>query len=94
VNLPRIAASVSQIDLLHYDSDKSFSGREFAIDLLGRKLTPSSLVMMDDISDDGWFRSYVGGRGLPFHVMDQRYGVIGTIEAASVAATFNTDVRA
>jgi predicted O-methyltransferase YrrM len=62
VNLPIIVSELSRIDLLHYDSDKSFRGRKFAMDLLLPLLAPTALVMMDDIQDNGYFQQLVAQR--------------------------------
>jgi hypothetical protein len=80
VNLPRILDTVEEIDLFHYDSDKTASGRQYAVDAVREKLVDGGLIVMDDISDDDWFRNYVSTEGLPFMVLDNRYGVIGDIE--------------
>ena len=57
-NLPRIRAAVTQVDLLHYDSDKSRSGRAMAMRVLGNRLSERSIVVMDDIQDNLYFRDY------------------------------------
>lgn len=82
-NLPRIVAKVDRIDIVHYDSDKRSSGRDFAIKLLKTKLAPDGLILMDDIFDDSWFRNYVTSTGKPFHVVDGKYGIIGDLERQS-----------
>jgi predicted O-methyltransferase YrrM len=58
-NLMRIAADVATIDLLHYDSDKSYSGRRFALRMLGPRLAEDALVLFDDIQDNAHFRDWV-----------------------------------
>jgi predicted O-methyltransferase YrrM len=82
VNLPRLLSRIKQVDLFHYDSDKMWSGRDFAMKLVGEKLAPKSIVIMDDINNDGWFRAYVTSRKLPFVVLEGRFGIIGDLEAA------------
>lgn len=79
--IPRILAKVEQVDLLHYDSDKSVSGRNFGISEVRRKLAPDGLIVVDDIRNDSWFREYVEGRGEPFLILDGRCGLIGDISA-------------
>jgi predicted O-methyltransferase YrrM len=64
--LPRIVASVPQIDLFHYDSDKSYSGRQMAADLVLPKL--KGPFIMDDIADNKWFRHFT---------KDRDYAIIG-----------------
>lgn len=80
VNLPRILAQVPQVDIFHYDSDKMRSGREFAMSLISRKLSPRGIIVMDDIHNDDWFRNYATSAGLPFAVVAGRYGIIGSLD--------------
>jgi predicted O-methyltransferase YrrM len=67
-NLPRIAERLTAIDLLHYDSDKSYHGRDFAMDVLGPKLAPNAVIVFDDIQDNFHFRDFVARRGEPYLV--------------------------
>lgn len=80
VNLPRILDRVPQVDIVHYDSDKMRSGREYAIDLIAPKLAPDAIIVMDDIHNDDWFKNYATASGLPFTVIESRYGIIGRLE--------------
>jgi predicted O-methyltransferase YrrM len=52
VNLPRIVAQCGQIDLFHYDSDKTRDGRRYALDLITPQLSPGAVVLFDDIDDN------------------------------------------
>lgn len=55
-NLPDILKIVKRdIDLIHYDSDKSFLGRYFALKSLLPKLSEKGLLLMDDIGDNCFF---------------------------------------
>lgn len=79
-NLKRIISTVSRIDFLHYDSDKSYTGREFAISVVKQKLSPNGILVFDDIGDNVHFRNYVIAHRAKFHVFEaaNRYvGVIG-----------------
>jgi len=58
-NLPLIISEIGGIDLLHYDSDKSYDGREWAMNILNEKLSKSSIVIMDDIQDNNFFYDYI-----------------------------------
>jgi predicted O-methyltransferase YrrM len=55
VNLPKIAAQVSSVDLFHYDSDKAYTGRSFAVDLIAPLIGPDGLLIMNDVRNDSWF---------------------------------------
>jgi hypothetical protein len=83
VNLPRILEAVDEVNVFHYDSDKMASGRQFAVELVRRKLAPTGLIIMDDIWNDDWFRNYVTAEALPHFVIDGRYGVIGELPTTS-----------
>ncbi|HJR82843.1 MAG TPA: class I SAM-dependent methyltransferase [Sphingomicrobium sp.] len=62
-NLKRIVHDVPRIDLFHYDSDKSYSGRQFALRTLGPKLGKDALILFDDIGDNSHFRNFVRRHG-------------------------------
>jgi Glycosyl transferases group 1 len=50
-NLRRVTAGVDQVDLFHYDSDKSYRGRSRALRLLTEKLDDESVIVMDDVRE-------------------------------------------
>jgi predicted O-methyltransferase YrrM len=62
-NLAEFLPQLETIDLVHYDSDKSIEGRQFAIDAVASRLTPDSVVVMDDIDDNTFFRDWVARTG-------------------------------
>ena len=82
-NLPRIMAEVESIDLFHYDSDKSYSGRRRALRLIEPKCKPHTLIVMDDLQDGSFFHDYVReGRTSEFTVLrfqGKFVGVIGRV---------------
>lgn len=78
-SLPKIIETVPDIDIFHYDSDKSYSGRATAISLIRPFLRAGGLIVMDDIVDNSWFQDYVEDEKLPFTIIGKRVGVIGTI---------------
>lgn len=59
MNLPKIINSVKEIDIFHYDSDKSYSGRKFAISSIVNSLSSRGVILMDDIQDNSFFRDYI-----------------------------------
>jgi predicted O-methyltransferase YrrM len=77
--LPDIVGLVDRIDLFHYDSDKSSSGRRFAIDTVVSKLSPDAAILMDDIQDNVFFRDWVGSSGLTPVVFEFGGKYIGAI---------------
>lgn len=79
-NLSRFLPEMDSVDLLHYDSDKSINGRQFAIDAVKNKLSGDAIVVMDDINDDVFFRDWVSATGQQFHVFglnDKYIGLTG-----------------
>jgi predicted O-methyltransferase YrrM len=91
VNLPRIMAQVPAVDLFHYDSDKSYSGRSFGVDLVRAKLAPEGVMIMNDVRNDSWFYDTAANSASDTMVFLSRsrsaraqrhYGVFGAIRAA------------
>jgi len=58
-NLPRICDQVDEIDIFHYDSDKSYSGRRFAMSCVAPKMKRDGVIVMDDLHDNPFFHDYV-----------------------------------
>jgi len=59
VNLPKIAGTINKVDLFHYDSDKTYSGRTFAVSLIKNLLNSNGVIIMDDIQDNSFFYDYI-----------------------------------
>jgi predicted O-methyltransferase YrrM len=66
--LPDLLARAGSIDFFHYDSDKSASGRRFALSLIKPRLSPRAVLIMDDIDDNTFFRRFTESTGLPSRV--------------------------
>jgi len=47
----------NDIDLFHYDSDKSYSGRDKALKNLYPKINPKTVIIFDDIQDNLHFKN-------------------------------------
>lgn len=58
-NLPEIVATLDHVDLVHDDSDKSVRGRRRALQQVLPNLSPSAVVIMDDVLDNLHFRDLV-----------------------------------
>jgi predicted O-methyltransferase YrrM len=67
-NLTKLTSSAGKIDLFHYDSDKSYAGREFAYEQIAPCLGGNAVVVFDDIEDNWHFRDFV--RGKSFRVIE------------------------
>lgn len=76
-NVPAILARAGTVDLLHYDSDKSYEGRRRVIDLVAPHLSQGAFIVMDDIQDNAFFRDYTQANALPFHVFEYQGKYLG-----------------
>ena len=68
-----------KIDLCHYDSDKSWWGRNFAYPILWKALNPNGLFISDDIQDNLYFSNFVEKNFLKFAVVEFEGKYIGLI---------------
>ena len=59
INIANIKKEVSSIDIFHYDSDKSYNGRVFALKQLGSLFHAGTVIIFDDIQDNSHFHDYV-----------------------------------
>jgi Methyltransferase domain len=59
INLPQILNKLNEIDIFHYDSDKSYKGRTFATRLIEDKMSKNGFIIYDDIQDNTYFRDYI-----------------------------------
>mgnify|MGYP006423334905 CR=1 FL=1 len=82
VSLDKITTKINKIDLFHYDSDKSYSGREFAINKVSSLMDNSSIIIMDDIQDNSFFHDYVYDKIVNwnvYHFEGKYIGMIGKL---------------
>jgi predicted O-methyltransferase YrrM len=63
--LRKIFNLVSDIDFVHYDSDKSYLGRAATYRALWARLRSGGILMSDDIADNTAFRDFAAEVGLP-----------------------------
>lgn len=56
--LPKALRRLPSIDMCHYDSDKSYSGRMWAFPLLWNALRPGGIFISDDIEDNLAFHDF------------------------------------
>jgi predicted O-methyltransferase YrrM len=74
-----IAKLGGTIDLCHYDSDKSYRGREFAFGHIWPALAPSGVFICDDIQDNLAFKDFVEAKGLALAVTEYECKFIGVV---------------
>jgi predicted O-methyltransferase YrrM len=65
-----IAQFDGSIDFAHYDSDKSYYGREFAYPLIWQALAPGGVFISDDIQDNLRFAEFVAEKDVSFAVTE------------------------
>jgi predicted O-methyltransferase YrrM len=67
------------IDLCHFDSDKSYYGRQFAYPLLWEALSPGGIFISDDIQDNMAFQEFVAAMAAPFAVTESAGKHVGLV---------------
>jgi predicted O-methyltransferase YrrM len=72
-----IARFGGSIDLCHYDSDKSWYGRQFGYRLMWDALVPGGIFISDDIQDNFAFKEFVEARQLVFAVTEYEGKFVG-----------------
>lgn len=56
--IPQVLGMEEFLDLIHYDSDKSYSGRKWAYPILWKALRDGGLFISDDIQDNLGFKEF------------------------------------
>ncbi len=83
ISLPKICSQVDHIDIFHYDSDKSYKGREFALKTINPKMNKNSLIIFDDIHNNSHFYDYVRANNVTnykvFYFINKYVGFIGEL---------------
>ena len=74
-----ISQAGGQIDLCHYDSDKSWWGRHYAYSILWKSLKTKGLFISDDIQDNLYFYEFTKKNLLKFAVVEYEGKFIGLI---------------
>jgi predicted O-methyltransferase YrrM len=73
-SIPKAIRELKEIDLCHYDSDKTYKGRCWAYPVLWQALRPGGYFISDDIEDNFAFREFVEKLGLkPIIVSSPEY---------------------
>ena len=65
------------LDLAHYDSDKSYYGRQFAFPLIWAALRPGGIFISDDIQDNLAFAEFMEQKGVAFAVTESGGKYVG-----------------
>lgn len=73
-----------EIDMCHYDSDKSFWGRKFGFRVLWEALIPGGIFISDDIQDNLAFKEFVETNELEFAVTKFEGKYVGILRKPNV----------
>lgn len=82
-NIPIIKRGLNSIDILHYDSDKSYEGREYVFNSLREQIHGDSIIIYDDIEDNNHFYDLskrLNRKCIVFEFEGKHVGVIGNIQ--------------
>lgn len=77
INLARIAKQVRRINLFHYDSDKSISGRIFACNMALDRMSEGDVIVLDDVNDNDHLLALSNSIGRPPTVFSTKHKSIG-----------------
>lgn len=90
--IPEICNKVQNIDIFHYDSDKSYSGRLFAIKQIQKKLSLNSIIIFDDIQDNLFFKNLVKKLDCKYQVFEFKGKFIGQLKGIDIINQKNIDI--
>jgi predicted O-methyltransferase YrrM len=77
-----IAQLGGSIDLCHYDSDKSWWGRQYGYELMWTALRPGGVFISDDIQDNFAFKEFVAANQITFAVTGYQGKFVGIARKA------------
>ena len=92
VAIPEICHKVQNIDIFHYDSDKSYSGRLFAIRQIQTKLSLNSIVIFDDIQYNLFFKNLVQYLNCEYQVFEFAGKFIGQLKGIDLINQENINI--
>lgn len=74
-----IKAYKGQLDLVHYDSDKSYYGRTWSSPILWEALKPGGIFISDDINDNLGFKHFCEKTGKTPMIIEHKCKYVGLI---------------
>ncbi len=82
IALPKISKLLgkTKIDLFHYDSDKSYSGREYAVKTLKYNFSQNTIIIFDDIDNNLHFKDFVKNENHKYQIIEcngKYLGILG-----------------
>jgi predicted O-methyltransferase YrrM len=82
--IPEIVKRIEDntIDLIHYDSDKSYSGRDKVFNTLIPKINRNTIVIFDDIQDNLHFKNLVNKTKKDYFILEFKGKYLGILGAS------------
>ena len=81
LNISEFIKQVDNIDFFHYDSDKSYRGKQEIFSLVrGKMKKDNSIMIYDDIQDDNFFRDIIKENKFDFKVFSFENKYVGLIK--------------
>lgn len=68
------------LDFVHYDSDKNYYGRKWAVPIIMKNLIPGGFFVCDDIQDNLHFKEYVEDNSYKYWVIKKNTDYVGIIK--------------
>ena len=84
--LPRAIKKLKgSLELVHYDSDKSYYGRKWSQEIIWKNLCNGGIFISDDIEDNTAFMEFVSLHNLKFSVLEFEQKYVGVIKKIAEA---------
>ena len=79
-NINEIQKKIKSVDLIHYDSDKTYYGRKKFMNIISKMMHDETIIIMDDLHDNTFFLDYVNKNDhLNWKILEVKKGYIGLI---------------
>lgn len=79
--LPRAIKSMGEnLELVHYDSDKSYYGRKWSQEIIWKNLKSGGIFISDDIEDNTAFLEFVTTHNFEFSVLEFEGKYVGVVQ--------------
>jgi len=78
--LPKILKINNEIDIFHYDSDKSYEGKYWALNSVWPYISNNGFILCDDVQDNYAFFDFVNNLNVDFKIINYENKYIGMIK--------------
>ena len=79
INIKEFLKIENTIDFFHYDSDKTYNGKQATFNLVKKKISKGGIFIFDDIQDDNFFRDITTQNNFNFKVFSFENKYVGLI---------------